>query len=529
MIKQLLSIRLRKLFVGPIFMADKKKSASVGKIILGIVLYLFIVASLLVFSISFAASLASVLVPLGLDWLYFLLYFLAVLLLLFVLGIFESKAELYECKDNAILIPLPISARDIVCSRMLVLLLYHYLECAFIFLPAIIFYLVFGGSPWALLGGAFFFLLMPLVTASLSAICGFFLSKLTSRIKNKTAFTLIVSLAFLGAYFFGYSALINGLDAVFENFEGIAADLGLKLSALRFFGDIVLAKPIPLLVFILSSLAVAYLCLRVVIRFYFRTAPEQNTGATVLRYESTARSRSPMLALVQKELRRFFASANYMLNCGLGVLMAPIAAILALVKREELVQLCSEFGIELAAAAPIAIGVISLCLMMNYMSGVALSLEGDSFWVVRSLPVKTTDIIFSKVIASAVVNTPSLLISSTLFCILFSPSFLEGVAIFLLPFVLSVATSLLYAVINILFPKMKFDNEVAVIKQSAASFFGAIGSMLIGAGLVYLALLAILCSASWIFYVSSIALALIIGVPSFVLLVTVMPQKVENL
>lgn len=529
MIKQLLSIRLRRLFVGPIFMADKKKNASFGKIILGIILYLFVIASFLMITVSAAASLAMALIPLGLDWLYFLLYFIAVLALLFILGIFESKAELYECKDNAILIPLPISARDIVCSRMLVLMLYHYLECAFIFLPAILFYLLFGGTPMALAGGAVFFLLMPPMTASLSAIFGFFLSKLTARIKNKTLFTLILTLAFLALYFVGYSALLNGMDAVLENLEGYVIGLGGKMGALRFLGEIVLAKPIPLFVFIVAALLITYLCLRVVIRFYFRTATEQNTGATLLHHESTSRSRSPMLALVQKELRRFFASANYMLNCGIGLLMAPIAAVIALVKREDLLLLCSQLGIDLAKAAPIGIAVISLCVMMNFMSGVALSLEGNSFWVVRSLPVKTTDIIFSKVIAAVVVSAPFSLVSSMLFCILLVPPFFEALALLLLPLLLSVAASLLYAVINILFPKMKFENEVAVIKQSASSFFGAIGSMVIGIGLAYLGLFAIVMSANWIFYLCAIALALIVGVPSFILLATVMPKKVENL
>ena len=529
MIKELLSIRLRKLFVGPIFMGEKKKASTVGKIILGIFLYLLILASFLIMTVSIAASLAMVLVPLKLDWLYFLLYFIAVFSILFIFGIFESKAELFECKDNAILIPLPISARDIVCSRVLVLMLYHYLECAFIFLPAMIFYLVFGGTPMALLGGAAFFLVMPAVTASLSAIFGFFLSKLTARIKNKTVFTLICTLAFLALYFFGYSALMNGMDAVFENLDGIAADLGVKMSALRFLGEIVLAKPLPLILFILVGVLITYLCLRVVIRFYFRTATEQDTGATILHHESTARSLPPILALMQKELRRFLSSANYMLNCGLGLLMAPIAGVFALIKRTDLLALCAGLGIELSSAAPIATALLSLCIMMNYMSGVSLSLEGKSFWVVRSLPIRTSDIIFSKVFAAVIVSAPFSLISSTLMCIALAPNALEAIALFTLPLLLALATSLFYALINAIFPKMQFDNEAVVIKQSLSSFVGALGSVLVGMGLMYLGLISILLGANWIFYLSTLALALLIGIPSAVLLGTVFSRKLEKM
>ena len=75
MIKELLSIRLRKLFVGPIFMGEKKKASTVGKIILGIFLYLFILASFLIMTVSIAASLAMVLVPLKLDWLFSFVFY----------------------------------------------------------------------------------------------------------------------------------------------------------------------------------------------------------------------------------------------------------------------------------------------------------------------------------------------------------------------------------------------------------------------------------------------------------------------
>ena len=529
MIKQLLSIRLRKLFVGPLFVSDKKKGASVARILFGIFLYLIVIASFLLLTVSAAVTLAMVCVPLGLDWLYFLLYFLVTFALLFILGIFESKAELYECKDNAILIPMPISARDIVGSRMLVLVIYHYLECAFLFLPALLFYLVFGGTPLALVGGAFFLLLMPPVTASLSAIFGFFLSRLTARIKNKTVFTLVLTLAFLTLYFVGYSALLNGIDAALENLGAIAEQLAAKMSVLRFLGEIVVAKPLPLIVFIAAALLIVGFSLRVVIRFYFRTATEQSSAPTVLHHESTDRARPVMLALIQKELRRFLASANYMLNCGIGLLLAPLAAIFALIKREDLSLLLMSFGLDLSSAAPFAVAIVSTCVMMNFMSGVALSLEGDSFWIVRSMPIRTSHLLLSKVLASLVVSVPFSLLSSALFCILLAPPFFEGVAIFLLPLLLAASASFFHALINAVFPKMKFDNEVAVIKQSVSSLVGSLGSMMIGLGLLYLAIFCVALSASWIFYLGTIALAMIFGIPSFVLLTTVLPKKVEKL
>ena len=50
-----------------------------------------------------------------------------------------------------------------------------------------------------------------------------------------------------------------------------------------------------------------------------------------VRFEHRAvRAQSVQRALFGKELRRFTASPNYMLNCGLGILMLPVAGIVLL-------------------------------------------------------------------------------------------------------------------------------------------------------------------------------------------------------
>ena len=50
---------------------------------------------------------------------------------------------------------------------------------------------------------------------------------------------------------------------------------------------------------------------------------------------------SPNKALLEKEFRRFLGSPNYMLNCGLGIILLPALGIVLLVKRAALLTALS--------------------------------------------------------------------------------------------------------------------------------------------------------------------------------------------
>ena len=208
--------------------------------------------------------------------------------------------------------------------------------------------------------------------------------------------------------------------------------------------------------------------------------------------------------------------------------MAPIAAILALVKREELVQLCSEFGIELAAAAPIAIGVISLCLMMNYMSGVALSLEGDSLWVIKSMPIRARDLLLSKTVPHILVSLPFCVISSTLLAIALRLDFLSVVLVLLIPIAATVFSALVGVVYNVLFPKFKYNNEAEPIKQSASVLFTILTMMLVAVLSIGFAVIGVIFSIELVMHVLILVLLLALSGSAYLLLRTVCERRYES-
>ena len=111
MIKELISIRLRSVFLAFVTGKDKNgnpKPASTGRMIGFGALYLFLMITFLglVFTLSIPA--AMILIPIGAEALYHGIFVVLSVSAIFIFGIFETKSELFECKDNELLLAMPI-------------------------------------------------------------------------------------------------------------------------------------------------------------------------------------------------------------------------------------------------------------------------------------------------------------------------------------------------------------------------------------------------------------------------------------
>ena len=124
-------------------------------------------------------------------------------------------------------------------------------------------------------------------------------------------------------------------------------------------------------------------CFRPIISVRYVKIATSNIGAKKIKYEaSKTDAKSPLFALVGKELKKFFTSAIYMLNSGIGLIFTVAVAVLALVKKPMLHEIALVLFGSLDYLAPaLAIGLVFLS-SMNMMSASALSLEGKNFWII---------------------------------------------------------------------------------------------------------------------------------------------------
>lgn len=496
MIKRLISIKL----ISFISSVGKKRGKSVSaasyskaKLAGYIALYLFVLATFASLSAMIAYTVGSLFVPMGFDSLYFGLFMTAALSIIFILSIFETKSELFECKDNDLLLSMPIKPRHIVISRIFTVLIYNYVECAVIMLPAIVVYGILGGSAQGIVGSVLVLLLIPLLATSLSAGVGYLVALVSKKLKRNSLFTTALSLAFLLAYFFGYQSLLDGVDSLAEMSPEMALALAENLGFFGIIGSAALLKAVPFVILVILSVGAAAIAYFVISSNYISIVTG-NKGASHAAYKAKKlNSKTPFAALALKEIRGFISSSAYMLNAGLGLVFCVMVGVLALINKNELLSalpiiplIFTDVTDPHAFLSAIVPSAIITVLSMNFISSAALSLEGKRLWVIKSMPLSGRVVLGAKLMPHIIVSLPVSLITSVLFVIALEPPVIFIPFIVITPIIGVIFFALFGGVIGALMPKFDYENQVQVIKQSALSFVAMFGSMIFGLGAVAL-------------------------------------------
>ena len=375
MLKTLVKKQLMEIFRSYFYNAKTNKKRSTA----GIIAYILLFAALMIGGIGgmftgLSVSLCAPLTQAGMGWLYFALMSLLAIFLGAFGSVFNTYSGLYFAKDNDLLLSLPIPVRTLMASRLLTVYLMGLMYSAVVILPAVIVYWVtVSAAPMALLGGVLLTALISIFVLTLSCALGWVVAKVSRKLKHKSFITVIVSLAGLAIYYFfvfkaqtAIEQLVANAAVYGEKIKGAAHPL--YIFGLTGTGDVtamLLSAAVIIALFALTWTLLSHSFLQI-------TTASGASGKAVYR-EKAVKRRSIDGALFGKELARFTASPNYMLNSGLGILLLPISGILLLWKGGTVVPLLNE--------------------VFASQSGCA---EGKSLWLAQSLPVKPWQVLRAK-------------------------------------------------------------------------------------------------------------------------------------
>ena len=418
-------------------------------------------------------------VQMGLDWAYFALFGLLATGFGVIGGVFMAKSKLYEAKDNEMLFAMPIPSWMILFSRMLGLYVFTLLFEALVFLPALAQYLIIVGfSAKVLLLGIVLQFLMPFGALALCCLLGFLVALLTAKMPFKNLLTIVFFLAFFVAYMAVYSKINLFMEYLLSNGEAVG---NLMANAFYPFGQLgraAMGDWVAFLIFLAIFIGLFALVYAVMSATYFRVAT-MKTGERRPRYvEKTAKNGSMFFALLKKEFLRFIKSPAYFLNTAMGSLLMLIVFVMMLIKNDL-------FGItpemlgsipELQKATPLLL--VAICCFMgvsNTISASSISLEGDSIWVLQSLPVEEKKIFNAKISLHFIMTA-----IPTIFCVIAFGLMLEVSvwyilfsAMIMMAFV--ALCSVFGLVINLKMPNLHWTNETAAVKQSMSTLVAMLG------------------------------------------------------
>ena len=399
MLKQLVKKQMAEIFRSYLYDAKKSQKRAKGTVILYFALFVFLMVGVLGGMFAFVAMmLCDAMAAVDMGWLYFTLMGLVAIFMGAFGSVFNTYSSLYLAKDNDLLLSLPIPLRVIISSRLVTVYLMGLMYSAVVIVPAVIVYWIqVAHSAAVIVGGLLTVAIVSLIVLLLSCLLGWVVAKISLKLKHKSITTVLVSLLWIGLYYFIYfkaQTVISDLvaNAVVYGVKIKGAAYPLYLFGRMAEGDWTAMALVSAAVVLLTALTWLLLS-----RSFLRLATSGgSTGKTRYR-EKKARVHSLPAALLGKECRRFVSSPNYMLNCGMGVLMIPAAGVLLLVKGGEWMAPLKAMlpGAESTLAA-LAISVACLLASMNDMAAPSVSLEGKSLWVLQSLPVSAWEVLKAK-------------------------------------------------------------------------------------------------------------------------------------
>lgn len=494
MIRALFKKQMMESFSWLYFSRKTGKKRGAGGIAAYTCMYLVIFGMLGSLFYTMAEALCRPLSEVGLGWLYFAIVSLVAVIFGVFGSAFNTFASLYKAKDNDLLFSMPIPAPKILLMRLSGVYAMGLMYELIVLIPSLCVWFTAGSvSP----AGIAFSALMPFVLSflvlSLSCVLGFAVALVSAKVQNKNAITVLLSLAFFAGYYYVYSKAYQMLAGILANAQNAAQNVKIWLYPFYHMGLAAEGNPLSMLIFTAIIAAVFALVYLVLSRRFIRLAAT-NKGAAKIRYkEKRVKAGSAGSALLKKEFKRFTGSPAYMLNCGLGIILMPVAGAALLVKRGALAGMLSELyayaGVK--QTAPLLIAA-ALCMIasINDISAPSVSLEGKTLWLVQVLPVSPWQVLKAKLKLHLILTLPPAAVLTGCALAVFKPDTAYMVLIPLTVAAFIAAMAMFGLCMNLKAPRLHWTSEAVPIKQSlsvTAAIFGGWAVVLVF-GALYFAL-----------------------------------------
>lgn len=441
-----------------------KKRTRKGVLIFGVLLLLYLAFMFSALAVIFAKTM----LPLEMGWFYFLM--LGGMSAVFgALGsVFSTCYTLYMAKDNDLLLSMPIPVKYVILSRLLSVYLMGLFYSGMISLPAVIVYWVRGSfSPETVLGGLLLILLISAVVLSLSCMLGWVVAKAIQRLKNRSFLTVLIALALVAVYYYFYFRLMNRAETILDNalrFGRKLRDSAYPVYLLGRIGEGDFRGMLLWTAVVALVMAVIWVVMK---RSFLAITTSAPSSRRIAYREKSVRQTNASAALLRKEWFRFSTSANYMLNCGLGLVFLIGFGVYLLIQGRSVLTMISVILADFDGAVPVLLCAVGCVLAgMVDITAPSVSLEGRTIWQIQSMPVTAWQVLRAKLLLHlSVASVP------TLFCLLSVMLVSPGTpAQKLLTLSCGVLSMLLIALLGLTLglkmPNLNWINEVIPIKQS---------------------------------------------------------------
>ena len=475
-----------------LFKIKSKNESNARKIVLPIVLALIVMLSIGSYAVMFAEELA----PKNLTYIILTIFIMVTSLLTIIEGVYKSQGILFEAKDNDLLFSLPISKSKIFFTRVFKLISFQFLYNSLFMLPAIIVYAIYEKPNLSFyLLSLIMLVLLPIIPTIVACIIGYIIKGVTSRFKSRNILQVILTSLILLIIFYGSFNMQTMIANVTQNANSINEVItkiyypaGLYISLIQNFNILDLVSLLAI------NIIPAILFIYLASIFYFKITSklgEKGNNSKKGNWEKstkkTFKAKSQLSGLISKEMKRFFSSSVFIVNAGFGMVLMLAVTIALSINFDGMINSMlqgKEIEIpitEIKAIIPkIFYGFVVFISCMTSITSSMISLEGKSFNITKSLPVKPEKILLAKVLTSNIISTPVILVCDVIFFIVFKVAIMDMIFILLASILMPIFTALVGILMNLKYPKMDATSDTEVVKQSMSSGLSVFIGMFVG-------------------------------------------------
>ncbi len=474
---------------------NETKTKSFGKILFFILIYGYVIGFMGYISYYAISSL----VKFGRPEIFFDFAFLILLGFGIIQAVISSLNILYFSKDLEFLLPLPITAKKIVISKLNCLIVSQYMAAALLVLPGIMIYgYLLNLNVLYYIIGILSLLVFPIIPVAIVSLLISIIMKFTKLIKNKDVvqyLTIILTLFLIVAVesFSGPSGnptqeelatnLIQINESMGEYFGGFI-NVNLAIEAIKNYDNINAFINLGILTGI--SICVFYISSNLISKVYVNTVLSlktvNNRNSKKLNVSKNINTDKTFIVYLKKEFKLLIRNPIFFMQCVLPIVIFPIIigvpAIFGLkdsgvdfsvLQKDLEIIVNGNYGI---------IGFLIIIIFMyafNYTSVTSISRDGQNAMFMKYIPIDLNKQVIYKAMPGIILNLiPTIYIF--IFALIAIPSISVNtyIFVFIISLLINILNNILAVIADLKNPKLKWISEYTVVKQN----FNMIFSML---------------------------------------------------
>ena len=457
----------------------KKKNGEQRNIGLGLMvglIYLAIFAFVTLYMFMFIEIYKEVGTP---DEIFFLITTISSIIC-FITTISKANVYIFRTKDYDFLMSLPIRPATIVTTKLLSLYIYNLLFVFTLFASCDVAYLIsVGGNFRFVLLSIPALLIVPLFPMAVSSFIAFLLGFIPLKQKTKNFASMFLYILLFTALMITYFMSMTSPEG---NGLGIYTIIGSKyFLGMWLYNGMANLDIVGLLLFSGVSIGSAVFFVLIVGRFFLTINGKLSNSKTKSNYklqEEKYEKKGEVKTIFQKELRSLINAPSVLIQIASGPIMSLIMAIMMpIILKQNFEQAGTSISSDLMLFILGAFSIFTITLVTSTAS--SISLEGKSFWIIKSSPVQTKNVFWGKCLVNILFTVPVAIADVVVIEVLFKENVILAVLVGLMVVSFTLFSTFLGLLLNVKFPKFDYDNPVKAVKQGKAMLYNMLIDFLV--------------------------------------------------